>query len=125
MALTTKSKVKCHGGSVEKYSFASKSNACDMTFQVFFPSAKKPVPMILWLSGLTCNEDNFLQKGGAIPYFEREQIAVVCPDTSTRVVVPGDDEHWDFGRGASYYVNATEEPFKKNYQMFVFFLFSF
>ena len=118
--LTQKSCVKVFGGWLKKYSFASTTTQCDMTFQIFFPetSEGKAVPLILFLGGLTCNEDNFFQKAGAFQALSRHGIACVSPDTSPRVDVEGDSDSWDLGKGASYYVDATEEPWNKHYRMY-------
>jgi S-formylglutathione hydrolase len=76
--------------------------------------------VIYWLSGLTCTDDNFVQKAGAQQYAADAGVAIVCPDTSPRGEgVPGDPEKaWDFGLGAGFYVNATETPWAKHYQMY-------
>lgn len=91
-------------------------------FNVFVPSgasADKPVPFLVYLSGLTCTEDNATQKAPTL--FEaasQEGLAIVLPDTSPRGAgVAGEDDGWDFGTGAGFYLNATKEPWKKNYNM--------
>ena len=93
-----------------------------MKFALFLPpqSEKNDVPLIYWLSGLTCTDENFVQKAGAQRYAAEYGIAILAPDTSPRGEnVPDDpDESYDFGLGAGFYVNATQEPWKKNYQMY-------
>ena len=94
-----------------------------MIFSVYLPPNAKPgskVPVIYWLSGLTCTDDNFVQKAGAQQYAADAGVAIVCPDTSPRGEdVPGDpNKAWDFGLGAGFYVNATQAPWSKNYQMY-------
>lgn len=92
-----------------------------MTFSVYLPPAaeREAVPVLLWLSGLTCTDQNFVTKAGAQRYAAEHGIAIVAPDTSPRGAdVPGDpDNSWDFGLGASFYVNATQQPWARNYQM--------
>lgn len=92
-----------------------------MTFQVFLPSVseKKRVPALYWLSGLTCNEDNFIHKAGVFKSAEKAGMAVICPDTSPRGAgIEGEDEGWDFGSGAGFYVNATEPVWCEHYRMY-------
>ena len=119
--LNQKSTAKClAGGTLEKYFFAAQSTSCDMTFQVYFPPSvgdDEPLPFILFLGGLTCNEDNFFAKSGAFAALNEHGIACVAPDTSPRVDIPGDSESWDLGKGASYYVDSSQDPWKKHYQM--------
>lgn len=112
----------CFGGKQEKYSHRSEVLSCEMTFSVYLPPQAKDnaVPIIYWLSGLTCTDDNFVQKAGAQRYAAEAGVAIVCPDTSPRGdAVPDDPEGaYDFGLGAGFYVDATEEPWSKNYQMY-------
>jgi S-formylglutathione hydrolase len=114
---------KCFGGKQLRYRHVSPTLNCSMTLSVFLPpgaSADAPVPVIYWLSGLTCTDENFVQKAGAQRYAAEHGVALVVPDTSPRGDhVPGDpDSHWDFGWGAGYYVDATEEPWSRNYRMY-------
>ncbi|PCK09545.1 MAG: S-formylglutathione hydrolase [Alteromonadaceae bacterium] len=111
---------QCFGGSLERYTHASACNDCGMTFSIFLPKTQRPLPVLYWLSGLTCNDENFMQKAGAQRIAAELGIVLVTPDTSPRGVhVPDDPEHaWDFGLGAGFYVNATESPWATNYQMF-------
>ncbi|MDA0236035.1 MAG: S-formylglutathione hydrolase, partial [Proteobacteria bacterium] len=83
-------------------------------------AAAGPVPVLYWLSGLTCTDENFMQKAGAQRLAAELGIAIVAPDTSPRGTgVPGDpDGAWDFGLGAGFYVNATEEPWSRHYRMY-------
>lgn len=112
----------CFGGQQQKYSHSSSVLGCNMVFSVYLPpeTAYEKVPVIYWLSGLTCTDDNFVQKAGAQQYAADMGVAIVCPDTSPRGEgVPDDPEGaYDFGLGAGFYVNATEEPWKKHYQMY-------
>lgn len=112
---------KCFGGEVVKYKHTSTALSCGMELAVFLPRAAldgTKVPALIFLSGLTCTSQNFITKAGAIKKAAEENIMLVCPDTSPRGEGVPDHDGWDHGQGAGFYVNATEEPFKKNYQMY-------
>jgi S-formylglutathione hydrolase len=114
---------KMFGGKQLKFKHKSAVLSCDMIFSVYLPPNAKPgskVPVIYWLSGLTCTDDNFVQKAGAQQYAADAGVAIVCPDTSPRGEdVPGDpNKAWDFGLGAGFYVNATQAPWSKHYHMY-------
>ncbi|MGQ9426053.1 S-formylglutathione hydrolase [Gilvimarinus sp. F26214L] len=103
--------------------FTHKSELCDceMTFAVYLPpqAETEKVPVIYWLSGLTCTDENFGGKSGAQRYAAEEGVAIVMPDTSPRGVnLPGEDERYDFGSGAGFYLNATREPWSRHYHMY-------
>ncbi|KAK9709772.1 hypothetical protein K7432_008800 [Basidiobolus ranarum] len=121
-ALKQLSQSFCHNGTVTKYSHVSKTLGCEMKFNVFMPQAAtsgSKVPGLYFLSGLTCNEDNFITKAGAIPHAAKHNIALVCPDTSPRGVnIEGEDDSWDFGSGAGFYVDAVEPKWSKHYRMY-------
>jgi S-formylglutathione hydrolase len=93
-----------------------------MTFSIYLPpqAAQGPVPVLYWLSGLTCTDENFVQKAGAQQHAAEHGIAIVCPDTSPRGEDVADDPEgaYDMGLGAGFYVNATEQPWAKHYQMY-------
>lgn len=92
-----------------------------MVFAIFLPpqSASHPVPVLYWLSGLTCTDENFMQKAGALRVAAELGLAIVCPDTSPRGTnFPGEHESFDFGSGAGFYVNATQEPWSAHYHMY-------
>jgi S-formylglutathione hydrolase len=123
MSLEQISANRIFSGKQIKFKHNSSVLGCDMIFSVYLPPNAKPgskVPVIYWLSGLTCTDDNFVQKAGAQQYAADAGVAIVCPDTSPRGEgVPGDPEKaWDFGLGAGFYVNATETPWAKHYQMY-------
>ncbi len=123
MSLEQVSANRMFGGKQIKFKHRSDVLNCNMIFSIYLPpnaSALNKVPVIYWLSGLTCTDDNFVQKAGAQQYAAEEGVAIVCPDTSPRGDdVPGDpNKAWDFGLGAGFYVNATQEPWKKHYQMY-------
>ncbi|CAE7913305.1 ESD [Symbiodinium sp. KB8] len=93
-----------------------------MHFHVYIPpgaSADKPVPFLLFLSGLTCTDENFITKAGAQRKAAEKGVALVCPDTSPRGAnIEGEDESYDFGSGAGFYVDATEDKWSKHYNMY-------
>ncbi|MEW6991715.1 S-formylglutathione hydrolase [Colwelliaceae bacterium 6441] len=113
---------KCFGGQQLRYQHQSKVNHCLMTFSVFLPPQAKQgkVPALYWLSGLTCTYENFITKAGAQQYAAKHGIALICPDTSPRGQGIPDDENqsYDFGLGAGFYVNATEPLWSNHYQMY-------
>lgn len=111
---------RAFGGEVTRWQHASKVLGCDMHFSVFVPSAaqQSPVPVLFWLSGLTCTDENFTVKSGAQRFAEKHGLAIVAPDTSPRgTETEGEDELWHLGTGAGFYLNATRAPWKKHYQM--------
>ena len=109
-------------GQQYKYMHYSEVLQCDMTFSIYLPSNKemKKIPLIWWLSGLTCTDDNFTQKSGFQRLAEKYQVAVIIPDTSPRGKNVHDDEAWDLGQGAGFYLNATQDPWKNNYKMYTY-----
>ncbi|KAJ1528455.1 hypothetical protein ONE63_006866 [Megalurothrips usitatus] len=121
MALTEKSSSKCFGGVQKVFAHESKELGCQMNFAVYLPpqAEQGKVPLIFWLSGLTCTEQNFISKAGGQRYAAEQGVAIVCPDTSPRGLnIPGEDDGWDFGTGAGFYVDAAVDPWKKNYRMY-------
>lgn len=113
---------KTFGGQLENYIHSSEVCHCEMTFSVFLPPqiTQGTLPVLYWLSGLTCTDENFMTKAGAQRYAAEQGLILVAPDTSPRGAdVPDDPEGaWDFGLGAGFYLNATQEPWVKNYQMY-------
>ena len=96
---------------------------CEMTFSVFLPDPQTrtspPPPVLYYLSGLTCSDENVRTKGHFAQEAGRVGLAVVFPDTSPRGVnIPGEDDSWDFGSAAGFYVDATKEPWSKHYKMY-------
>jgi len=113
--------VKEFGGYLSRYTHHSNVCNCEMTFSVYLPpqAEEASVPALYWLSGLTCTDDNVRTKAGAQRYAAEHGIALVFPDTSPRGDDVADDEsRYDLGKGAGFYVNATEEPWAKHYQMY-------
>ncbi|CAL5228953.1 g12185 [Coccomyxa viridis] len=111
---------KIFGGWNRRYKHTSDVLGCDMTFTVFFPPAateSKPAPVLYFLSGLTCTDENVTTKSGIQRKAAEEGIAIIAPDTSPRgLKIEGDSESWDFGEGAGFYLNATQ-PKWKQYRM--------
>jgi len=115
------SRNKVHGGWQIRYQHRSSVLDCDMIFGVFLPPQAESarVPVLYWLSGLTCTDENFAQKAGAQRLASELGLAIVCPDTSPRGTnLPGEHDDWDFGSGAGFYVNATQSPWSAHYRMF-------
>ncbi len=109
---------KCFGGRLVVARHDAESTACPMTFSVFVPAGDGPFPVVTWLSGLTCTHDNFTTKAGAYRRAAELGLMVVAPDTSPRGDGVADDEAYDMGQGAGFYVNATEEPWAAHFQMY-------
>ncbi len=109
----------CFGGVQGVYSHASEATGTEMTFGLFLPeeSHEGPVPVLWFLSGLTCTHENAMTKAGAQRWAAEQGIALVFPDTSPRGPGVADDDAFDMGQGASFYLNATEEPWARHYRM--------
>ncbi len=110
----------CFGGRQEVWSHRSETLGCAMRFGVYLPpqAAAGPCPVLYFLSGLTCTEQNFLTKAGAQRYAAEHGIVVVAPDTSPRGEGVADDPTYDLGQGAGFYVDATEAPWSAHFRMF-------
>jgi S-formylglutathione hydrolase len=109
-----------HGGRLHFCRHESEVCGGPMRFAVYLPPAATlgPVPAVWWLSGLTCTDENFMVKAGAQRYAARLGLALVAPDTSPRDTgTPGEDDDWDLGTGAGFYVDATAEPWSAHYRM--------
>lgn len=112
---------KSFGGWHKQYSHHSSALNCKMRFAIYLPpkaSSGEKVPVLYWLSGLTCSDENFMQKAGAQRIASELGIAIVAPDTSPRGEGIADDEGYDLGQGAGFYVNATQAPWNRHYQMY-------
>jgi S-formylglutathione hydrolase len=121
MAVKTVSESKSFGGMQGVYAHDAAETRCSMRFGVFLPPqvAKSRVPVLYWLSGLTCTEENFLVKAGAQRVAAELGLALVVPDTSPRGLnIPGEAENYDFGLGAGFYVDATQAPWSGGYRMY-------
>ncbi|MEE4161731.1 MAG: S-formylglutathione hydrolase [Woeseiaceae bacterium] len=125
-SIETLSETRCFGGRVGFYRHHSDANDCDMQFAVFVPPQAEagPVPVVTFLSGLTCTEENFMVKSGAQRYAAELGLMLVSPDTSPRGDgVPDDpDGDYDFGLAAGFYLNATEAPWSRHYHMYDYLL---
>lgn len=122
MTLENISCQKSFGGWHKRYRHRSVVLNCDMVFAVYLPpqvEQGEKLPVLYWLSGLSCTDENFMQKAGAQRMAAELGVVIVAPDTSPRGAdIPGDpDGGWDFGLGAGFYLNATQAPWDRNYRM--------
>lgn len=111
----------CFGGFQEVWKHSSSVLSCDMKFGIYLPKAAmqgKNCPVLYWLSGLTCNEQNFITKAGAQRYADEYGLIVVTPDTSPRGDDVPNDPAYDLGQGAGFYLNATQQPWSTHYRMY-------
>ena len=117
--MKTISENRCFGGVQGVYSHASQVTGCDMNFGLFLPEEAETneVPVIWYLSGLTCTHENAMVKAGAQRWAAEMGVAVVFPDTSPRGEGVANDAAYDLGQGAGFYVNATEAPWKPHFRM--------
>ncbi len=117
--MKTLSENRCFGGMQGVYRHASAACSCDMTFGLFLPAEANdgPVPVLWYLSGLTCTHENAMTKAGAQGWAAEQGIAVVFPDTSPRGEGVADDPEYDLGQGAGFYVNATQSPWAPHFRM--------
>ncbi|MCH2055236.1 MAG: S-formylglutathione hydrolase [Thalassotalea sp.] len=115
------SQTKVCGGLHQQFNHSAETLNCTMRFAIFLPpqaSESSKVPVLYWLSGLTCTDENFMQKAGAFKRAAELGIAIVAPDTSPRGDDVADDEGYDMGKGAGFYLNATQQPWAAHYQMY-------
>jgi S-formylglutathione hydrolase len=117
MNLETTSTHRVAGGTLRFCRHASHATGTMMRFSLFLPPGDGPHPLMLWLSGLTCTEENFSTKAGAYLPAARHGLAVLAPDTSPRGEGVADDATYDLGQGASFYVDATAEPWARHFRM--------
>ncbi|MBC8950409.1 MULTISPECIES: S-formylglutathione hydrolase [Xenorhabdus] len=110
----------CFGGWQDIYQHESKALGCQMRFAIFLPPQIKArrLPVLYWLSGLTCTEQNFITKSGAQRYAAEQGIVIVAPDTSPRGDDVADDPAYDLGKGAGFYLNASKHPWASHYRMY-------
>ena len=119
--LTIRSEQHCFGGTIGFYGHASAVTGTEMRFGVFQPPQAKdgPVPVLYYLAGLTCNEETFLIKAGALRLAAELGLMLIAPDTSPRGLnLPGEHESWDFGVSAGFYLDAEAEPWARHYRMY-------
>ena len=114
------SRNRCFGGEQDVYTHHSQVCGTDMTFAVYLPPQARhgDVPVLWYLSGLTCTHDNAMTKGGFQRYAAEQGIALIFPDTSPRGEGVANDEAYDLGQGAGFYVNATQTPWQPHFQMY-------
>lgn len=115
------SQTKCFGGSIEVFSHRSTACNAPMKFAIYLPpqAKERSLPVLYFLSGLTCTEENFMAKAGAQQFAAKYGLILVAPDTSPRNTgIAGEDDDWDFGTGAGFYVDATAEPWHQHYRMY-------
>ncbi len=110
----------CFGGQQEVWKHASPTLDCEMRFGIYLPpqAASGKLPVLYWLSGLTCTEQNFITKAGAQRYAAEHGVIVVAPDTSPRGPGVADADAYDLGQGAGFYVNATQAPWAAHFRMY-------
>jgi|TARA_R110000850_G_scaffold3164_10_gene15263 S-formylglutathione hydrolase len=122
MTIESISSTKAFGGWHKQYSHQSSALNCTMRFAIYLPpqAETQKVPVLYWLSGLTCTDENFMQKAGAQRIAAELGMAIIAPDTSPRGENVADDADgaYDFGLGAGFYLNATKPPFSQHYQMY-------
>ncbi|QCT22110.1 S-formylglutathione hydrolase [Jejubacter calystegiae] len=110
---------RCFGGLMQRWRHPSTTLGCPMTFSLFLPPARESAPPLLWwLSGLTCNDENFTTKAGAQRMAAELGIALIMPDTSPRGESIPNDASYDLGQGAGFYLNASEPPWASHYRMY-------
>jgi len=119
MGIETVSEARSHGGVQGVYRHASSATGTDMTFSLFVPDSEGPMPVLWYLSGLTCTHANVTEKGEYRAACSEAGIILIAPDTSPRGEGVADDPDgaWDFGLGAGFYVDSTEQPYAGNYRM--------
>jgi S-formylglutathione hydrolase len=121
MTLTRLEEHRCCGGVQAIYRHEAGATRCAMELAVYLPPQAEHgrVPVLYWLSGLTCTWANFTEKAGVQRYAAEHGLMIVAPDTSPRGVdLPGEDDAYDFGSGAGFYVDATREPWARHYRMY-------
>jgi S-formylglutathione hydrolase len=106
-----------HGGTLRYLKHESAVTGTPMTLSVFVPGGEGPFPVLIWLSGLTCTEDNFTTKAGAYAAAAEHGVIIVAPDTSPRGEGVADDPAYDLGQGAGFYVDATQAPWAPHFRM--------
>lgn len=121
MSVENISQAKVSGGWHKQYTHQSAVLNCNMRFAIFLPpntTQAEPAPVLYWLSGLTCTDENFMQKAGAFAKAAELGVAIVAPDTSPRGDDVADDDEYDLGQGAGFYLNATQPPWSRHYHMY-------
>lgn len=117
MSVEIRAQHRVHVGTLSYVQHESVSTGTPMRFSVFTPAGAGPFPYLIWLSGLTCTEDNFTTKAGAYGAAAKAGVAIVAPDTSPRGEGVADDPAYDLGQGAGFYIDATEAPWAPHFKM--------
>ncbi|GAQ09466.1 S-formylglutathione hydrolase [Aspergillus lentulus] len=126
MSVTTKATIASFGGKLLKLGHAATSTKCEMNFNLYLPpqafqNSSQKIPVLIYLSGLTCTADNCSEKGFFQHGASKKGIAVLYPDTSPRGLnIEGENDSWDFGTGAGFYVDATKAPYNNGYNMYTY-----
>lgn len=115
--IETRAAHRVHGGQLTYAQHQSAATGTAMRFSAFIPPGEGPFPYLIWLSGLTCTEDNFTTKAGAYGAAAKHGVAIIAPDTSPRGEGVADDPAYDLGQGAGFYINATQTPWTPHFQM--------
>lgn len=115
--IETRAGHRVHGGQLTYAQHQSAATGTAMRFSAFIPPGEGPFPYLIWLSGLTCTEDNFTTKAGAYGAAAKHGVAIIAPDTSPRGEGVADDAAYDLGQGAGFYINATQAPWTPHFQM--------
>ncbi|MBL95111.1 MAG: S-formylglutathione hydrolase [Alphaproteobacteria bacterium MarineAlpha3_Bin5] len=120
MKIQTISENSCFNGTQGVYQHFSKVLQCEMRFGLYIPpqAKRERCPILFWLSGLTCTEENFIVKAGSQQYASQYGFIVVAPDTSPRGIDVPNEEAYDIGQGAGFYIDSTESPWASNYKMY-------
>ncbi|MFC4352417.1 S-formylglutathione hydrolase [Fodinicurvata halophila] len=118
MTVETRASSRCFGGEVHYCSHHARATGTEMRFSIYLPPGDGPFPVLVWLSGLTCTEENFTTKAGAYRKAAELGLMVVAPDTSPRGEDVADADSYDLGQGAGFYVDATEEPWAPHFRMY-------
>ncbi len=117
MSVNVRAQHRVHGGTLRYCEHASAATQTQMRFSVFTPPGEGPFAYLIWLSGLTCTEDNFTTKAGAYGHATTHNVAIVAPDTSPRGDGVTDDPGYDLGQGAGFYIDATQAPWAQHFKM--------
>jgi S-formylglutathione hydrolase len=117
MSVETRVTHRVHGGTLAYAQHQSAATGTPMRFSIFLPPGAGPFPYLIWLSGLTCTEDNFTTKAGAYAHAAKHGLAIIAPDTSPRGEGVADDPAYDLGQGAGFYIDATQAPWAAHFKM--------
>jgi S-formylglutathione hydrolase len=117
MSIEIRAQHRVHGGTLTYAQHQSAATGTPMRFSVFTPPGEGPFAYLIWLSGLTCTEDNFTTKAGAYGAAALHKLAIVAPDTSPRGEGVADDPAYDLGQGAGFYIDATQAPWAQHFKM--------